>query len=125
MFYLHWAMQPGARGTLPSEHAERAAYVAVRDGQRRRARLFRRAHDRVRAGSDPVIQAATPATVMLLGGELLGPRHVWWNLVSHSMDRIEQAKADWKAGRFALPPQDNQEFIPLPETPPPPSRSAP
>ena len=62
----------------------------------------------------------TPATVMLLGGESLGPRHVWWNLVSHSMERIEQAKADWQAGRFVLPPQDNQEFIPLPEGRPPP-----
>jgi hypothetical protein len=58
--------------------------------------------------------------VILLGGEPLGPRFIWWNLVSHSMDRIEQAKADWKAGRMALPPQDDQEFIPLPETPPPP-----
>jgi hypothetical protein len=48
---------------------------------------------------------------------------VWWNLVSHSMERIEQAKADWKAGRFSLPPQDDQEFIPLPESPPPPSQT--
>jgi hypothetical protein len=60
---------------------------------------------------------------MLLGGESLGPRHVWWNLVSHSAERIEQAKADWKAGRFPLPPQDNREFIPLPESPPPPPQT--
>jgi hypothetical protein len=58
--------------------------------------------------------------VVLLGGEPLGHRFIWWNLVSHSMDRIEQAKADWKAGRMPLPPHDDQEFIPLPDTPPPP-----
>ncbi len=120
MFYVHWEMQPGARGALPSEHVERAAYVAKGtvsvDG-----REISAGHMAVFApGQDAVIQAVTPATVMLLGGESLGERHVWWNLVSHSMDRIEQAKADWKAGRFPLPPQDNQEFIPLPETPPPP-----
>ena len=50
-----------------------------------------------------------------------GPRHIWWNFVSSRKDRIEQAKADWKAGRIALPQYDNQEFIPLPEEP----RSAP
>jgi redox-sensitive bicupin YhaK (pirin superfamily) len=123
MFYLHWAMQPGARGALPPEHAERAAYVASgtvgvdgREFSSGRMIVFE-------PGSDPAIEAVTPATVMLLGGESLGPRHVWWNLVSHSMDRIEQAKADWKAGRFALPPQDNQEFIPLPESPPPPAQT--
>jgi redox-sensitive bicupin YhaK (pirin superfamily) len=120
MFYVHWEMQPGARGGLPSEHAERAAYVAKGrveiDGREfvgGQMVVFER-------GADPVITAVTPATVMLLGGEPLGHRFVWWNLVSHSMDRIEQAKADWKAGRFELPPGDNQEFIPLPDTPPPP-----
>jgi redox-sensitive bicupin YhaK (pirin superfamily) len=119
LFYLHWDMQPGARGALPSEHAERAAYVVSgvvsvdgREFSGGRMIVFE-------PGSDPVIEALTPATVMLLGGEPLGPRHIWWNLVSHSLDRIEQAKADWKAGRMPLPPQDNAEFIPLPDTPPP------
>jgi hypothetical protein len=51
---------------------------------------------------------------MLLGGEPMdGPRHIWWNFVSSSKDRIEAAKADWKAGRFAMVPGD-PEFIPLP-----------
>jgi hypothetical protein len=50
----------------------------------------------------------------------VGPRHIWWNFVSSSLDRIEQAKADWQAGRMALPPSDSGEFIPLPENPPPP-----
>ena len=59
---------------------------------------------------------------MLLGGEPLdGPRHVWWNFVSSSHERIEQAKADWRAGRFAPVPGET-EFIPLPDNHPPPVR---
>ena len=55
------------------------------------------------------------ARLLLLGGERLdGPRHIWWNFVSSSKDRIEQAKEDWRQGRFALPPNDRDEFIPLP-----------
>jgi hypothetical protein len=46
-----------------------------------------------------------------------GPRHVWWNFVSSSRDRIRAAREDWKGGRFALPPDDHDEFIPLPEVP--------
>ena len=58
---------------------------------------------------------------MILGGETLnGPRYIWWNFVASSEERIEQAKADWRAGkwedgRFALPPDDKDEFIPLPD----------
>ena len=52
---------------------------------------------------------------MLLGGASIGPRFIWWNLVSSRRERIEQAKADWKSGRMALPPDDDSEFIPLPE----------
>jgi hypothetical protein len=52
---------------------------------------------------------------MLLGGEPLGERFIWWNFVSSRKERIEQAKADWKEGRIELPPMDNSEFIPLPE----------
>ena len=56
------------------------------------------------------------ARLLLLGGEAMdGPRYLFWNFVSSSRERIEQAKADWKAGRFALVPGDEQEFIPLPE----------
>jgi hypothetical protein len=56
---------------------------------------------------------------MLLGGEPLGPRHIWWNFVSSRQDRIEQAKADWQSGRIHLPLNDDREFIPLPEDPRP------
>jgi redox-sensitive bicupin YhaK (pirin superfamily) len=70
--------------------------------------------------STPQVDAVTDATVMLLGGEPLGTRHIWWNFVSSRPQRIEQAKADWRAGRIALPVGDADEFIPLPEEPPPP-----
>ena len=57
-----------------------------------------------------------PARVMLLGGVPLdGPRHIWWNFVSSSRERIEAAKADWRDGKFGTIPGDDREFIPLPE----------
>jgi hypothetical protein len=65
------------------------------------------------------LTASEASRLMLLGGEALGPRHVWWNFVSSRKERIEQAKADWLAGRFKLPPTDNAEYIPLPEDPAP------
>lgn len=67
--------------------------------------------------AEPTIKALTPATVMVLGGEPVGPRVIWWNFVSSSQARIDAAKADWKAGRMALPKDDDQEFIPLPDVP--------
>jgi hypothetical protein len=66
-------------------------------------------------GVDPVIVAKENTTLMLLGGEPLGQRFIWWNFVSSKRERIEQAKNDWKEGRIILPPNDNNEFIPLPE----------
>ena len=60
-----------------------------------------------------------PAVVMLLGGEPIGPRFVEWNFVASSQARIDQAKADWRAGRMKLPDLDHDEFIPLPPDPPP------
>ena len=66
-------------------------------------------------GQPILFTAVTAATVMLLGGEPVGPRFLEWNFVSSSRDRIEQAKADWRAGRMKLPDADDAEFIPLPE----------
>lgn len=66
-------------------------------------------------GTTATLRAKTPLKAMLLGGEPLdGPRHVWWNFVSSSKERIEQAKRDWQAGRFGLIPGDTRERIPLP-----------
>jgi redox-sensitive bicupin YhaK (pirin superfamily) len=67
------------------------------------------------AGDEVSVKAKSPARVLLLGGEPMdGPRHIWWNFVSSSRERIEQAKADWKAQRF-LPVPGDTETIPLPE----------
>ena len=69
-------------------------------------------------GEAMVLKAETPSRIMLLGGEAFStPRHVFWNFVSSSRDRINQAKEDWKARRFPLVPGDEEEFIPLPEVP--------
>jgi redox-sensitive bicupin YhaK (pirin superfamily) len=115
MFYLHVELKQGARFGLPAEHSERGIYIAKGSvevaGQHYtigQMLVFTK-------GVDPVIIAATDSTLMLLGGEPLGPRFIWWNFVSSRVERIEQAKNDWKEGRIVLPPTDNREFIPLPE----------
>jgi redox-sensitive bicupin YhaK (pirin superfamily) len=121
LFYVHWEMKAGTVGGLPAQHAERAAYVA-RGRIEVDGRPFGEGQMLVFSPGDTVpIKALSDATVMLLGGEPVGERILWWNLVSHSQARIDQAKADWKAGRMPLPPQDNAEFIPLPQEPPRPT----
>jgi redox-sensitive bicupin YhaK (pirin superfamily) len=115
LFYLHAVLEEGTRFGLPKEHKERGIYIAkgsievngqtYREGQ---MMVFTRA-------VDPVLIAKEHSTLMLLGGEPLGERFIWWNFVSSRRERIEQAKHDWKEGRIVLPPNDNHEFIPLPE----------
>jgi hypothetical protein len=62
------------------------------------------------------VRATSDAYIVVIGGAAMdGPRHIWWNFVSSRKDRIEAAKADWKAGRFDLVPGDTAEFIPLPD----------
>jgi redox-sensitive bicupin YhaK (pirin superfamily) len=121
MFYVHWRLDAGATAQLPAEYPERAAYVAQGvveiDGRQIQAGQMA-----VFEPGQPVpITAVTDAIVMLLGGEPLGPRFIEWNFVSSSKDRLEQAKADWRAGRMKLPDADHDEFIPLPGDPPPPA----
>jgi redox-sensitive bicupin YhaK (pirin superfamily) len=117
MFYVEVEMAAGAVLALPAEHRERAVYVvegALRCGadriEARHLALFEE-------GAAPAIRAESAARVMLLGGEPLGPRHIWWNFVSSSAERIEQAKRDWRDGRFAVVAGDESEFIPLPAGP--------
>jgi redox-sensitive bicupin YhaK (pirin superfamily) len=69
-------------------------------------------------GHAATLTAQSPARAMLLGGAAFStPRHAWWNFVSSSRERINAAKADWKAGRFPIVPGDDKEFIPIPEVP--------
>jgi len=115
LFYLHVVLQPGARFGLPRGYPERGAYVAKGSVEVAGRRYGAGQLLVFTAGQDPVIVASEASTLMLLGGEPLGPRFIWWNFVSSRRERIEQAKADWAAGRIALPPNDNAEFVPLPQ----------
>ncbi len=115
LFYLHVALESGAKFALPAEHSERGAYV-VKGSLEVNGIIYDAGKMLVfTRGADPVIKAKEPTTLMLLGGEPLGARYIWWNFVSSRKERIEQAKEDWKQGRIILPPNDNHEFIPLPD----------
>jgi redox-sensitive bicupin YhaK (pirin superfamily) len=120
MFYADLTLESGALLPIPTDYEERAAYIVegspalLPDGEsfnEGQLLVFK---------SGAAISLRAPASsavrVMLLGGERMdGPRHIWWNFVSSSKDRIEQAKKDWKLGRFA-PVPDETEFIPLPKS---------
>lgn len=117
MFYADAALDAGARLELPGEHQERAIYIA--EGRVAIAEEIFEASRMVvlRQGGPVTISAVERARLLLLGGEPMdGPRHLWWNFVSSSRERIEHAKADWKDGRFAMVPGET-EFIPLPDAP--------
>lgn len=120
-FYLDIALAADARFPLPDDHEDRGIYVlggsitvAGQDFAAGRMMVFR--------PGDAITVAAGPAgahLVVLGGATLNGPRHVWWNFVASSRERIEAAREAWRAGRwgkelFDLPPGDRDEFIPLP-----------
>jgi redox-sensitive bicupin YhaK (pirin superfamily) len=117
LFYVHVTLEAGSRMPLPRDYAERAVYVVSgrieADGRPIAATqmaVFGK-------GGEPVVQALTPCVLMLLGGAPVGERFIEWNFVSSSLERIAQAKADWRAGRMKLPDLDDREFIPLPPEP--------
>ncbi len=114
-FYTEVTAEADVRVPLDPDHEERAIYLV--DGE------VEIAHDRYegprllifRPGDAITVKTLKPTRMMFLGGDALeGPRHIWWNFVSSSKERIEQAKQDWKTGKFGPVPQEH-EFIPLPE----------
>lgn len=113
--YADIATDPGARLPIDAATEERALYlvegtVEIAGDRHDAGRLLV-----LRPGHVLTVSAVTPCRLMLLGGAPMdGPRHVWWNFVSSRQERIDQAKADWKAGRFTAVPGDS-EVIPLPE----------
>jgi len=120
LFYLHWQLAAGSRVQLPNTYSERAAYVAAGSVSVGAERYGAGQMLVFSKGADATVTADVDAIVMGLGGEPVGERFIEWNFVSSSKERIEQAKADWRAGRMKLPDLDNGEFIPLPESAPPP-----
>jgi redox-sensitive bicupin YhaK (pirin superfamily) len=125
LFYLHAVIQQGTMFGLPKEHSERAVYVAKGKLEVGGQVYYKGQMLVFSKGVDPVIYAREHSTLMLMGGEPLGERFIWWNFVSSRRERIEQAKEDWKQGRIILPPNDNKEFIPLPNDKSKPTGSSP
>jgi redox-sensitive bicupin YhaK (pirin superfamily) len=120
LFYVDVTLQPGATLQMPAEYPEQALYITQgtldlgKDGRHEAGQLLV-----LKPRSAVTLRGAGPGVtrVMLLGGEPMdGPRYVTWNFVSSSVDRIEQAKEDWKHQRFAAVPGET-EFIPLPDLP--------
>jgi redox-sensitive bicupin YhaK (pirin superfamily) len=114
--YVDAVLPAGAELRLPGDYAERAAYVvegAVACGAEHaepgRMLVFA-------AGADVALRATRDARLVLIGGAPIdGERHIWWNFVSSSKDRLEQAKRDWRDRRFGVVAGDEVEFVPLPE----------
>jgi redox-sensitive bicupin YhaK (pirin superfamily) len=116
LFYADVALPAGSELPLPNEHEERAAYivngtVACGNERAERGRMLV-----LTEGAPATLRAVSDARVALIGGAPIdGERHIFWNFVSSSQARIEQAKRDWREGRFPTVPGDDQELIPLPE----------
>lgn len=115
LFYIHVVLNQGVHFGLPQGHSERGAYI-VRGSLEVNGVTYNPGQLLIfTKGIDPLIIAKENTTLMMLGGEHLGDRYIWWNFVSSRKDRIEQAKEDWRMGRMDLPPMDNLEFVPLPK----------
>jgi redox-sensitive bicupin YhaK (pirin superfamily) len=113
--YVAIDLDADAQVTLEPSHPQRALYVLEGAAQLDGTDIPPQHLVVLDAGASHVLRAKTPLKAMLLGGEPLdGPRHLWWNFVSSSKERIEQAKRDWREGRFGPVPGDD-EFIPLPD----------
>ena len=116
--YADILMNKGATIPIDPDADERAILVALGSATLDGDVLERHSLYVLKPGQAMTLRAESDCRVMLLGGEAFDtPRHVWWNFVSSSRDRINQAKADWKAGAFPLVPGDATESIPIPEVP--------
>ncbi len=112
--YAEARLPTGARLTVP-DVPERAAFIVSGALEIEREHYEAGALVVFRSGRPAVLDASVDSRVMLLGGEPVGQRHIWWNFVSSSRERIEQAKRDWKEERFGKVVDDEDEFIPLPD----------
>jgi len=117
IFYADARFAPGGALHYAAEYQERALFVIDGEIQTGDTEIHGPgAMLMLEADEEVTLYADAPARVMLLGGAPLdGERHIWWNFVSSSKERIERAKQEWKDGKFGLIPGDDKEFIPLPE----------
>lgn len=114
--YADIRMEDGATLTVSSEHEERAVYALTGELEIAGSRFAPGRMLVLKPGVDVEIKAVGATQLMLIGGAVMdGPRIKWWNFVASSRELIDQAKADWKDGRFAKVPGDEDEFIPLPD----------
>ena len=116
--YADVRLDAGARVPIDADADERAVLLVEGAAQLDGQPLSMFALTILQPGQPMTLTATARSRLMLLGGEAFAtPRHVWWNFVSSSRDRIDQARHDWKAGNFPLVPGDEEEFIPIPEVP--------
>ena len=116
--YAAIELAPGAALVIDHEADERALYLMEGDASVDGTALIPQHLSLIAPGYLPLLSSESGARLMLCGGAPMdGERHVWWNFVSSRRDRINEAKRAWRAGEFALPPDDHDEFIPLPEVP--------
>ncbi len=116
--YADILMNAGSSIPIEADADERAILLALGDAELDNVALERHAMVILAPGQAMTLRATTDARIMLLGGEAFStPRHAYWNFVSSSRDRINAAKADWKAGKFPTIPGDDKEWIPIPEVP--------
>jgi redox-sensitive bicupin YhaK (pirin superfamily) len=115
LFYADAALAPGASLSFGAEHEERGIHVVSGPLEVAGKSFEAGTLLALATGRQAVLRAPRGARLLLLGGDRLdGPRHLWWNFVSSRLERIEQARADWRDRRFAAVPGET-EFIPLPE----------
>ena len=114
MLYLELRMPAGSEIEIPADYDERAAYVVEGDVRIDAESLGAGLMAVAREGKALRLSATEDSHVMIVGGAHMGKRHIWWNFVSTSKDRIEQAKKDWEEKRFGSIPGET-EFIPLPD----------
>jgi redox-sensitive bicupin YhaK (pirin superfamily) len=118
LFYVEAALEAGAELLVPNAYEERAAYIVegvvccgVERAEPGRMLVFT-------PHADVALRAESDSRLVLLGGAPIdGARHIWWNFVSSSEERIEQAKRDWQTGLFGKVPGDETESMPMPESP--------
>ncbi len=115
MLYLECRMPAGSSITVPGNYEERAIYVVEGAVRVADESLGAGLLGVVEPGAEARLAAVADSRVMVIGGANLGPRHIWWNFVSTSKERMREAGEDWREGRFATIPGDDEEFIPLPE----------